>query len=322
MLISVIVAAYNVEYYIFDCLFSLYLQKDENLEVIIINDGSTDNTSLRISVFLNNHGLCKNPKWRIIHQNNKGLSVTRNNGINLAKGKYIMFLDGDDALSLNSVKCLRQSILEHQEFDVLTFAGSDFRDTQLGVNTRNYYSLNDNFTRSYTKKQFANQVLNGPEYLNLAYTLGEFYPSACCMLINLDFIKRENIYFLKDIYFEDNLFTRILYFRAKTVFIINKPILLRRIRNGSITNSNWSWKKTKSMIIVLKNLEIFEKKWPFMKTQNQDFARQIVQIHRKNAISIIPSIIPLFLRNSIYSNKSNRSLLFKAFKESIKRMLN
>ena len=92
ILISIIIPVYNVEEYVFECLKSVLEQINDNVEVIIIDDGSTDD-SLKI---------CKqtvsefNGHIHIYSQNNRGLSATRNRGVNLANGKYIMFVDSDD----------------------------------------------------------------------------------------------------------------------------------------------------------------------------------------------------------------------------------
>lgn len=89
--ISIIIPVYNVEKYIEECLISVLNQTMKEIEIICINDGSTDN-SLKI---LNNYKN-KNENIRIVNQENSGLSNARNVGLSLAKGEYIFFLDSDD----------------------------------------------------------------------------------------------------------------------------------------------------------------------------------------------------------------------------------
>lgn len=95
--ISVVVPVYNVETYLEECLNSIINQTFSDIEIICINDGSTD-SSLDI---LNDYSK-KDDRIKIINQENKGLGATRNKGIDLAKGKYIFFIDSDDYIELNT----------------------------------------------------------------------------------------------------------------------------------------------------------------------------------------------------------------------------
>lgn len=96
-LISIIVPAYNVENELGRCISSLLNQTYKNIEIIIVNDGSIDNTGLIADSLKND-----NPnRIKVIHQVNKGLSGARNTGINVAKGEYISFIDSDDFVSSN-----------------------------------------------------------------------------------------------------------------------------------------------------------------------------------------------------------------------------
>jgi len=90
--ISVIIPAYNVENYIEKTLKSLTLQTFKDFEVIIVNDGSTDNTENKINSILKNADF----PWKLLNQQNQGVSAARNNGLIEAKGEYVCFLDGDD----------------------------------------------------------------------------------------------------------------------------------------------------------------------------------------------------------------------------------
>ena len=91
-LVSVIIPAYNHEKYITDCLKSVINQTYSNIEIIVINDGSTDLTEKVIKKFINNNDIDIN----FISKKNEGICKTLNNGLNLAKGKYISFLASDD----------------------------------------------------------------------------------------------------------------------------------------------------------------------------------------------------------------------------------
>ena len=93
-LISVIVPCYNVSNFIEDCYISLKNQTYENFEVIFVNDGSKDDTLQKIKTYCED-----NARFRYVDQENKGLSGARNTGIAESKGKYLCFIDSDDAVS-------------------------------------------------------------------------------------------------------------------------------------------------------------------------------------------------------------------------------
>lgn len=97
--VSIIVPAYNVEKYISKCVESILNQTYKKLEVIIINDGSTDNTQKKLMEFEDNRLI-------IITKENEGVSAARNNGLDIATGEYVIFVDGDDYLTNDCVEYL------------------------------------------------------------------------------------------------------------------------------------------------------------------------------------------------------------------------
>ncbi|OUQ02420.1 hypothetical protein B5E92_14680 [Erysipelatoclostridium sp. An15] len=90
-LLSIIIPAYNIEPYIGRCLESLIIQTYKNLEIIVVDDGSTDNTLSIIKEYCN-----KDNRINVIHKKNEGVSVARLIGMKKASGEYIGFVDGDD----------------------------------------------------------------------------------------------------------------------------------------------------------------------------------------------------------------------------------
>ena len=90
-LISVIVPVYNVEKYVEECVESILNQTLKNTEVLIVNDGSTDKSNELVNNLAN-----KDNRITVINQSNKGLSIARTVGVNLARGEYVSFIDSDD----------------------------------------------------------------------------------------------------------------------------------------------------------------------------------------------------------------------------------
>lgn len=110
-LISVIVPVYNVERYLIDCVDSIITQSYENLEIILVDDGSTDNSGIICDSYLS-----KDARVRVIHQDNRGLSAARNSGIDISKGEYIGFVDSDDCIHPEMYGRLLKDIID---YDVL-----------------------------------------------------------------------------------------------------------------------------------------------------------------------------------------------------------
>ncbi|MBQ8091989.1 MAG: glycosyltransferase family 2 protein [Clostridia bacterium] len=102
--ISIIVPCFNAERYLGTCLESLAAQRTPDIEMIFIDDGSTDGTGAILDGFRNTE-----PRARVYHVSNEGVSAARNRGISLATGRYIAFLDADDALEGNALAALYQT---------------------------------------------------------------------------------------------------------------------------------------------------------------------------------------------------------------------
>lgn len=114
--ISVIVPVYNAENYLKACMDSLVNQTKKEIEIIAINDGSKDN-SLKI---LEDYESKYPNLVKVLSQENQGLSVTRNNGIKVAKGKYVFFVDSDDVVKTNILEKLWKKVEEY-EYDLIAY---------------------------------------------------------------------------------------------------------------------------------------------------------------------------------------------------------
>ena len=122
--ISIVIPVYNVEKYVKETLISVKNQNSEPDEVIIINDGSTDNSYEIIKEFSELN------KWKIFQTENQGLGLTRNHGKSLAKSEYIYFLDSDDILESNFIYEIRKIINFYNKPDIILFSGKIFSDNE------------------------------------------------------------------------------------------------------------------------------------------------------------------------------------------------
>jgi glycosyltransferase involved in cell wall biosynthesis len=108
-LISIVVPVYNVSLYIDQCVKSVVLQTYKNIEIILVNDGSTDDSLEKCYIWEK-----KDNRIKVVDQANLGLSGARNTGIENSKGKYIVFLDSDDWLNHNAIKVSFEFLIENQ----------------------------------------------------------------------------------------------------------------------------------------------------------------------------------------------------------------
>ena len=107
-LISIIIPAYNIEDYIGTCLDSLLKQTYKNLEIIVVDDGSSDNTGKIVDEYT-----IKYKNIKVIHKKNAGVSAARNSGLDLASGDYIGFVDGDDTVDEEMFEILINNAIKY-----------------------------------------------------------------------------------------------------------------------------------------------------------------------------------------------------------------
>lgn len=151
--VSIIIPAYNVEKYIGRCIESAMNQTLKEIEIIVVNDGATDNTPSIISKFAE-----KDPRVVVIHKKNGGLSSARNAGLNLAKGEYIQHLDGDDWVERGASESMF-SFAKKEELDIVI---CDFyRDDDNG-NIERWNDLKEN--KIYSSDEYIKHLFSGEGY--------------------------------------------------------------------------------------------------------------------------------------------------------------
>ena len=113
-LLSIIIPMYNLEQYISYCLDSIVSQANENVEIILIDDGSKDKTRKICDNYCKKYNYIK-----YLYQENAGVSVARNNGLKKAIGEYILFVDGDDWIINDSIPQIINKIKNNREVDII-----------------------------------------------------------------------------------------------------------------------------------------------------------------------------------------------------------
>ena len=116
ILLSIIIPVYNVDKYLNECLDSILVQNNKDIEIILIDDGSTDNSAKICQKY---EQLYSNIKY--IQNKNHGVSYTRNCGIKHSTGKYILFVDSDDKISVHGLDILREKIKTNQDLYIYSY---------------------------------------------------------------------------------------------------------------------------------------------------------------------------------------------------------
>ena len=213
--LTIIIPVFNVEQYLTQCLDSVFGQNLTNVEVICVNDGSTDGSREILNLYK-----YKYPNLIIIDRENGGLIKARNTGYKVACGKYIYYLDSDDYLYPNVVSIILKFALSNS-LDVALFNGD-----------------NDSGDSYYNLKQEINDVLAGSYYFEYFFKMNNFFPPAVqwLYLYRKEFLDLHNIFFPEDNLQEDEPFTVKAFFYAERVAVLNHPIIFHRVfRLGSIT---------------------------------------------------------------------------------------
>ena len=112
--LSVIIPVYNVEDYLYRCIDSISKQTLIDLEIILINDGSTDTSGIICNDFAD-----KDNRIKVIHQKNAGVSVARNKGVEIAIGDYVTFVDSDDWIEPTMYEEMFKTTLQNNSLDVV-----------------------------------------------------------------------------------------------------------------------------------------------------------------------------------------------------------
>ena len=224
MKLSIIVPIYNVAPYLRKCVDSLLVQDISDYEIILVDDGSTDESGAIADEILNTHSQSPiaNCQIKVVHQLNGGLSAARNTGISLATGKYILFVDSDDYLQPNTLGTLFEQA-ERDNLDVLRFryqnvkeSGEAFAPYKDMTNYNDYSAvLTDGLT-------FLNERMGNQCY-------------AVQFVVKTEIVRQE--LFTPGIYFEDTDWTPRILLRAKHVASTDLVVYNYLWREGSITLS-------------------------------------------------------------------------------------
>ena len=221
--VSIVVPIYNVEKYVYECMESLVNQTLGNIEIICIDDGSTDGSAEIVKKFADT-----DKRIRIISQNNMGVSSARNIGLKKAKGEYIHFLDSDDYMNKDAYEKLF-NIAKREQTDIIYFGTTAFFEN------RKIEEENSDKKTLYIRKGEYPRAISGIELLGLFLQNQDYIVNTGLQFIRRDFLIDNELLFYNGIIHEDNLFTFKTIVRAKSSLCIKEKFHNRRVRENSIT---------------------------------------------------------------------------------------
>ena len=218
--VSIIVPVYNAEKYLEKCLDSIINQTYKNLEILCVNDGSTDNSLSILTKYT------KKDKRIIIETiPNSGVSKARNIAISKATGNYIMFVDSDDYVELSMVEKMIQS-LEKNKADV--------------VRCNNFLEKENGNIKKIEDYHLKNQSLNSnqiDESIISDIITGKLLTYSCVLLIKKETLMKTNLFYEKLKIYEDRVLYLELFLELNKIYFLNEPLYHYVIHSNSCVNS-------------------------------------------------------------------------------------
>lgn len=258
--VSVVVPIYNVQPYLERCLKSLQNQSFHDFEVILVNDGSTDNSEKICCKFVKD-----DKRFRYFKKVNGGLSDARNFGVNQARGKYIIFTDSDDFVEKDYIKILYDhAINDNAEIVVCAFFETDEKGAKLRritIDNKNFILTGRDLIKNYYIKN--NSIANIVAW-NKIYLADIF----------------KTVRFEKGRFFEDEYIFVPLFWNVKRVSIVNIPLYNYVQRSGSIMKTKFSEKK------FYDNLKFRKQRVAFFKDEKSYFQNYAIQDFKNYLINL------------------------------------
>ena len=272
--ISVIVPVYNVEAYLSKCLDSILCQTFSNIEIICVNDGSTDNSRKILEEYRK-----KDSRIVIVDKKNGGLSSARNAGMKVARGEFYSFIDSDDWIDVTMLEKLYNSMTSLNT-DIAICAVHQFDETNQRIDDSNPYYTLEYFDSSFDNKAFSYKETK------------PFIMDVCVMawnkLYRRSIVDEYNAEFPDGLIFEDGPFFFTIFFRTQRVSIVRDFLYYYRVnRLGSIIQK--AGKKFLHIIDVaeimysrIKDLPDFEDiKYTFFRKKVEDFIYRFEHLNPK-----------------------------------------
>lgn len=233
--VSIIIPIYNVKQYMQKTVESAIGQTEQEIEIILVDDGSTDGSGELCDSFGET-----DKRIKVIHKENGGLSSARNCGVNIASSEYLMFLDGDDYLNKNAVSTVLQAA-EKYKSDIVQFHYSEVKKDETPQET--------------TTGEEIFQAVSPRELFENLYKTGGEYASGCTKLFKKELLLR--IPFI-DIQHEDEMLCTQAFTQPLTVTCIPDILYYYVMRENSIVHTSFNRRKLDIFQVIQKRIEALQ----------------------------------------------------------------
>lgn len=236
-LISVVIPTYNCAEYVGKAIDSILCQANDDVEVIVVDDGSTDATASILRDYVGDQ------RVYILHQQNAGLGPARNAGLGVCRGTFVQFLDADDLLDpsfLHTIKDLLDSYGEGAGPDLICFGAVSFFEADVERHPTVDYSRG-------VEGVFSGQGAA----LRALHDAHSLLPNSVLYISRVSLWKQTNLAF-RPIYHEDEDVLIPLFSQANTVIVANRPLYLRRLRRGSIMTSGFGERSARGYEAIMR----------------------------------------------------------------------
>lgn len=238
--ISVIIPVYNTDIYLNEAVGSILNQTFKDIELIIVNDGSTDNSLKILQEFERSDS-----RVILIDQPNSGSSIARERALGISKGEFLFFMDSDDILEPQALEsCYKRAVKD--SLDMVFFDAVSFSD-DTNLNAHSFH---------YNRKGVVGEgIFNGVEIMNKLLAKDLFRVAPWMHLFRKEIATENGLHFYPGIIHEDELFFSQLYLFAKRVGYIPEDFFRRRLRANSTMTTKFSLKNINSYFTIVKELE-------------------------------------------------------------------
>ena len=219
--VSVVIPVYNMERYLRACLDSVVNQTLREIEIICVDDGSTDGSPGILKEYAR-----RDNRISILTQSNNGLSFARNAGAKAATGTYLYFLDSDDYIDTTAMEQLYATAAAG-DLDVLLFDGMAFYDSPALERKCPKERFN------YSRKKEYGEIIPGRRLFAEMKTNGDYQVSSCLQFIKRSWLREAGLTFLEGILHEDQLFSFFCLMQANRAKHVKKQLFHRRFRENS-----------------------------------------------------------------------------------------
>jgi len=306
-LISIVLPIYNVEKYLIDCIESVINQSYRNIEIILVDDGSSDRSGAICDEYKD-----KDSRIKVIHKENGGLSDARNSGLKISTGEYITFIDSDDCIGLNYIDILVKMIEKY--------------DAEIAI--CNYNHVEESFSFNHEKSTDNTSMIY--EYNNIECIKNMYLANkqgleflAWGKLYSKKLFTENGIIYPKGKIHEDTFTTYKVIYNAKKIVFNDTKLYFYRKRNGSIMNSQFSIKFLNKLEAIEETCEFFENKSEIdlLQLAFNDYMKIAMKLYHKLEISYIEKDKKNLKKQLIKKTKTIYAYYIKKIKYPMKKKI-